>query len=135
MKNKRITQINEALLALDKEDVYSMMLFVLYKLRDNPDYMALSELGYILDGSDLTKFLGYYGGMTITIPTLKDLRLVTQALTLYQLVNLEEHSFEDAVKALRDDEFTDDELKQTYAKLVELMGNYEFKRIKDHEED
>ena len=75
-KKKRVTRIVESLNALDKTDIYSLMLFTLYKIQDLPQYSTLSELCYILDSSNLVKFLSYYGGMTITIPKLKDLRLV-----------------------------------------------------------
>ena len=60
--SKRLTQVRTALDSLDKDDIYSLMLFALYKLRDMPEYLALSELCYVLDGSNLPKFLTYFGG-------------------------------------------------------------------------
>ena len=37
------------------------MLFALYKLKDLPEYLTLSELCYVLDSSNLPKFLSYFG--------------------------------------------------------------------------
>lgn len=128
IKNKRITQITEALNGLDKDDIYSMMLFVLYKLKDDPEYLTLSELCYVLEGDSLSKFLSYFGGMTLKIPTLRELRLVLQGLSLYELINLEKATFEEGLKALTTDEFNTNELKEVYAKIANVVAEYEFDR-------
>lgn len=128
MKNKRITRVAAALNSLNKDDIYSMMLFTLYKMKDIPDYLTLSELCYVLDSDNLTKFLSYFGGMTITIPKLKDMRLVLKGLTLYQYVNVEGGDFEDSLKAISGDEFSSDDIKEIYVKVVEVISNYEFSR-------
>lgn len=124
---KRVTRIVDALNTLNKTDVYSLLLFTLYKMHDDPKYSTLSELCYILDGENLSKFLTYYGGMTITVPTLRDFRLMLQTLLLYQYVNLEKGTFEEALKVLSN-EFTEKELKETYSKLLEVISSYDFKR-------
>jgi hypothetical protein len=113
---------------MNKDDIYSLMLFTLYKVKDIPDYLTLSELCYVLDGENLTKFLSYFGGMTITIPKPKDLRLVLKGLMLYQYVNVEGGSFDDSLKALAEDEFSSDEIKNIYVKIVEVISNYDFAR-------
>lgn len=132
MATKRTTKLTEALATMNKTDIYSMMLFVLYKLKNQPDYLALSELCYLLDGDDLTKLLSYYGGMTITIPTMRDLRLVMQALYLYQFVNLNGGDFREGMKMILNSdasaEFSADEIKKTYTKILEVLDNYEFDR-------
>lgn len=128
MKNKRITRVTAALNSLNKDDIYSMMLFTLYKVKDIPDYLTLSELCYVLDNDNLTKFLSYFGGMTITVPKLKDLRLVLKGLMLYQYVNVEGGSFDDSLKALSGDEFSADDIKNIYVKVVEVISNYDFSR-------
>lgn len=127
MATKRTTKIVESLNTLNKTDVYSLLLFTLYKMKDLPEYSTLSELCYILDGDNLSKFLSYFGGLTIKVPTLKDMRLLLQGLLLYQYVNIEEGKYEDALKALAD-EFTQDEIKTVYDKIVEVTKEYDFKR-------
>lgn len=127
-KNKRITKVTAALNSLNKDDIYSIMLFTLYKVKDIPDYLTLSELAYVLDSENLTKFLSYFGGMTLTVPKLKDLRLVLKGLTLYQYVNVEGGDFEDSLKALAGDEFSSEDIKNIYVKIVEVISNYDFSR-------
>ena len=126
-KNKRVTKIVESLNTLNKTDVYSLMLFTLYKMKDDPKYSTLSELCYILDGDNLAKFISYFGGLTIKVPTLRDMRLMVQALLLYQYVNLEEGDYSDALKAVCD-EFSEDEVKEVYTKLLEVTKEYDFRR-------
>ena len=124
---KRTTKIVESLNALNKTDVYSLMLFTLYKLKDTPEYSTLSELCYVLEGDNLTKFLSYFGGMTIKVPTLRDMRLLLQGLLLYQYVNIEEGDYTEALKALVD-EFSEEEIQSIYEKIVEVTKNYDFRR-------
>lgn len=127
MTKKRTTKIVESLNALNKTDVYSLLLFTLYKMKEVPEYSTLSELCYILDGDNLSKFLSYFGGMTIKVPTLREMRLLLQALLLYQYVNIEEGKYNEALKALAD-EFSEEEIKTVYDKLVEVTKNYDFRR-------
>lgn len=124
--NKRVTAVRAALDSLDKDDIYSLMLFALYKLKDLPEYLTLSELCYVLDSSNLPKFLSYFGGMTLKVPTLKELRLMLEALKIYQYVNVEAGDFEGALKSASTEGFSADEVKDTYIKLCEVMSNYEF---------
>ena len=134
-KTKRVTRIVETLDNLNKNDIYSMLLFTLFKLKDDPKYSTLSELCYVLDGKNLPQFLKYYGGLTITIPTLRDLRLVTQGLLLYQYANLEEEvDFKKALDAVCGDEFTADEVKEVYSRIIDVINNYNFDRGVEEDE-
>lgn len=126
-KKKRLTKIVESLNSLNKTDVYSMLLFTLYKMQDLPEYSTLCELCYVLDNDNLTKLLAYYGGMTIRIPTLQELRLVVQALLLYQYVNMENGDFSEALDAIGL-EYPVEEVKKVYQKLCDVIANYEFER-------
>lgn len=128
-KTKRVNKITAALQNLSKNDIYSLMLFTLFKLKDDPKYSTLSELCYILDGDNLTRFLKYFGGLTIKIPTIRDMRLLTQSLLLYQYVNIDENAdFKKALEAVCGDEFTADEVKESYSKLLEVVSEYSFNR-------
>lgn len=132
-RKKRVTKITEALNNLSKEDTYSFLMFTLYKLKDDPRWTGLSELCYLLDGDSLAKLLTYYGGMTITIPTLKDFRLMLKALSLYDLVNLQGHDFDCSMKTIMDAEFQEEEIKETYKKVLEVVSDYQFGDV-DHAE-
>ncbi len=127
MTKKRTTKIVESLNALNKTDVYSLLLFTLYKMNEVPEYSTLSELCYVLDGDNLSKFLRYFGGMTIKVPTLREMRLLLQGLLLYQYVNIEEGEYNEALKALAS-EFTEEEIKTVYDKIVEVTRDYDFRR-------
>ena len=122
------SNIEKALNELDKTDVYSMILFALYKLREVPEYLTLSELSYILDNKSLLNFLDYYGGMTLTVPTKKDFDVVINALLLYQDVNIENIEFSKALRSINKQENDIDEIKKAYFKLCDVLKNYEFKR-------
>jgi len=53
---------------LKLQDVYSLLLFALYRIKDVPDFAVLSELCYLLDGNNITRLLTYFAGKTITFP-------------------------------------------------------------------
>lgn len=128
IKRKRKSEIMQALDALSKEDVFSMLLFVLYKLRDNPDYSTLSELSYILDSSNLVKFISFFGGTTISVPTLREFRLITQAMLLYEFVNLENGNLNEGLEVICNKEFKKEELLEAYLKITEVARDYDFHR-------
>ena len=56
---------------LKMTDTFSLILFVLYKIRDVKEYSTLSELAYILDKDALLNLCEYFGGMSIKIPTIE----------------------------------------------------------------
>lgn len=82
-------ETKEKLDSLQSTDVYSLILFAIFKMKDIPEYSTLSELAYILDKESLFNFLEYYGGTTIKVPTLDEFNQIIRALILYQAVNLE----------------------------------------------
>ena len=115
--------------ALKQVDVYSMILFALYKLKETPDYSTLSELAYVLDEKSLFKFLEYFGGLTITVPKLEDFKLICKALILYQRVNLEGQSLNKELKAISEKGlYKIDAVRHAYEVVCEVLLNYEFSR-------
>lgn len=82
---------------LRTKDIYSLILFALFKLKDLPEYSALSELAYVLDKENLLKLCEFFGGMTITIPTMQELESIVYSLVLYQYVNIDGMEYNDAV--------------------------------------
>ncbi len=119
----------EKLNSMKMTDVYSLIMFALFKLREVPEYASLSELAYILDGKHLFNFLEYFGGTTIKIPTLAEFKVVIESLLLYQYVNIEHIEYNQAIKLL---DITEDisikDVKNCYAKLVDILNTYEFNR-------
>lgn len=114
--------------ALHVTDIYSLTLFALYKLRDTKEYSTLSELAYVLDKDSMLKLFEYFGGLTIRIPTIKELTLVIDALILYNYIKIEGQPYEKAILALNTDEYKLSEVRDVYIKLCEVLKDYDFKR-------
>lgn len=81
--------MNSELDKLKTRDVYSLILFILYKIKDNEKYSTLSELAYIVDKESLLSICQYFGGLTITIPTIDEFEEILNVLLLYQKVDIE----------------------------------------------
>ena len=117
-------RIKEELLKLKEMDIYSLVLFALFKLRDIPEYSALSEMAYILDKKNLLKLCEFFGGMTITIPTIAELESLVYSLVLYQYVDIEGMDYEDAVKIIGHKSSDLRKVKSDYSKLRDILNQY-----------
>ena len=118
--------IKEQLNSLSTSDIYSLMMFVLFKLKDVEEYSSLSQLSYILSQEDLLKLCEYYGGTTIRIPTIKELETVLDALLLYQSVNIEHKDFEKELKSFDVRLEQKKSIINCYEVITELLQNYNF---------
>lgn len=121
-----VSKIRTKLEELNQTDVYSMVLFALYKIKDIPEYSTLSELCYLLDHKSLINFLTYFGGKTITIPTKEEMKDVLNALLLYQFINIEGKEYKEAVDLINSAEFSEAKTQEIYKKIVEIMQKYNF---------
>ena len=118
----------QELAKLNDIDTYSLMLFALYKLRDIPEYAALSELVYILDKESVLKLCEYFGGMTITIPTIHELESIIYSLVLYQYINIDGMKYDDAIKIIGYKSHELRKVKADYEKISKILSKYDFKR-------
>lgn len=119
-------KIKESILTLREMDMWSLVLFALYKIKDLPEYSALSELVYILDKDSVLKLCEYFGGLTITIPTIDELENLVYALVLYQHVNIDKMDYDKAVTLLGEDSVNLRAVKASYNKICSILENYEF---------
>ena len=119
-------QIKQNLDILKTTDVYSLLMFVLYKLIDVPEYSSLSELVYILDKKNLLKLCEYFGGTTIKIPTMQELNQLTYALLLYQYVDIDHMEYNAAIALIGHESKDLRQVKIAYNKLKEVLQNYQF---------
>lgn len=112
-------ELREKLNKLHVDDVYSLLLKCLYKLSRDENYSLLCNLAYTLDKDNLLNLLTFYGGTTITIPTLNEFKLVVYSLLLYEYINCEDYTFEEAFEKLN---LSSDELiyKQT---IIDVYKN------------
>lgn len=120
--------IKEELNQLKETDVYSMLLFVLFKMKDMDEYAVLSELAYILDKKNLLNLCEYFGGLTIKIPTIDDLESLLNSLMLYQCIELDGLSYDEAVQKIGFNSFDLRKVKKDYMKLSKIIQSYSFKR-------
>lgn len=84
---------------LTSEDTMSTALALLYSLKGIPEYSIMSELPYILDYDNFVKFIKYYEGRTIRIPTFDEISQMFKILTLYQKSRVEGLPWAEALKS------------------------------------
>ena len=129
------SNILKSLEELEQPDIYSLLLFSIYKLYDVPEYSTLSELVYTLDKKNLYNFLSMYGGLTIKVPTLQDLQKMLDALLLYQLIHFEKMESKDALKQFSNIIYPQKELIDRYKTLEIILSQYNFKQKEESEDD
>ena len=123
-----MNNIDRALNELKLTDIYSMLLFALFKLKDDEKYSTLSELCYVIDNESFINLLQYFGGKTITFPTIKEFKDLVDALCLYELVNIDQIDYSRALKDLEIDTKRMEQLSAIYNKICDILKKYDFKR-------
>jgi hypothetical protein len=123
------TSIKANLNNLHLSDIYSLMLFIIYKIQDIPEYAVLSELCYLLDGSNLTRLLTYFAGKTVKFPTEADMAILTNALLLYQYINIDGETLVAAQAKLEDVTPKQlDKITELYLQILPIMSHYNIDR-------
>ena len=107
-------------------DLWSMMLFVLFKVKDVPEYSSLSELCYILDKKNFLKLCQYFGGTTITIPRIEDMEELLYGMLLYQYVDVEKIDYEKAITLIDKENVQKSVIVDSYRKIKKVLDQYEF---------
>ncbi len=130
------TSIKANLDTLHLSDVYSLMLFVLYKVQDIPEYAILSELCYLLDGSNLNRLFTYFAGQTVTFPTKEEMSILTNALLLYQYVQVDGLTYPEGEAKLEGLKASEKKkVLDLYLKLLPIMANYNIDRAQVNKND
>ena len=125
MKNNIKKNLNN----LHLSDIYSLMLFVLFKVQQVPEYALTSELCYLLDGANMTRLLTYFAGKTVTFPTESEMKIVTNALLMYQYINIDGETFTAAQNKLEKlSKKEKDSVTDLYVKLLPIMKQYNIDR-------
>ena len=120
--------IKSSLDDLKVTDIYSLILFALYKMSNIPEYSTLSELVYLLDRESLFNFLECFGGTTLRVPTVKELKVVVNALLLYQFVQIEGTPLDQALKQIEMKDFQLKDVLRVYNSVCSILEEYDFKR-------
>lgn len=118
---------------LSAKDIYSMTLFALYKLKDNPRYSTLSELVYVMDKESLFNFLSVFEGLTIKVPSLSELQEVVYGLLLFTKVNIQGIPYDEAFSQVCKPPLTREALKDSYETVCSVIDTSEFRREGSHE--
>jgi hypothetical protein len=114
---------------LHLSDIYSLMLFVLFKVQEIPEYAVTSELCYLLDGANMTRLLTYFAGRTIKFPTESEMSIVTNALLMYQYINIDGETFVAAQNKLEKlSKKEKDKVTELYVQLLPIMKQYNIDR-------
>lgn len=111
---------------LTKNDIYSLMLFVMYKLKDSNEYSSLSQLSYILDEENLLKLCEYYGGTTIYIPKIEELEDMLNAMLLFQKVDIEKQDLTKCLTTLDKKGENTKSIKKNYFVIKEVLKDFSF---------
>lgn len=106
-------------------DLWSFMLFVLFKIREVPEYSGISELAYVLDKKNFLSLCEYFGGLTIKIPTIDEMEILLYGLLLYQYVEVDKIGYDEACELLQNDNVELKDIRSSYNKLKNILGEYQ----------
>lgn len=125
MKNSIKKNLNN----LHLSDIYSLMLFILFKVQEVPEYAVTSELCFLLDGANMTRLLTYFAGKTVTFPTESEMTVVTNALLMYQYINIDGETFTAAQNKLGTlTKKEKDRVTDLYVQMLPIMKQYNIDR-------
>lgn len=122
-------RVKEEFLNLKEVNLYPLLMFALYRIKDIPEYMEISRLSFILEKEDLLKLCKFFGGMTISIPTLDELERTLSILLLYEYVNIEKMDFIEACNLIGISEDIR-VIKTEYTKVCDILNKYDFNTVK-----
>ena len=88
---------------LKETDIYNLLLYAIFKMSGDPGYSTISELIYVLDKDSLLKFCKIFGGVTLKVPTLDELKMFTTSLLVFQKMQESGVSFNEACNVLNID--------------------------------
>lgn len=99
MSNELEKHINKI---LNEEETFMLSLMLLAHLHNDEKYKELSDLIFLFDDyNKFKKFIKYYEGQTIQVPTLLELKQTLRLLTLFQKVYLDGKDFDKTYDNLR----------------------------------
>lgn len=118
--------IKKYLNSLKLQDIYSLLLFTLYKCKDMPEYSTLSELAYVLDENNLLNLCECFGGMTIKVPTIQELENLICTLNIYKNTHIEKSPLDKELENLELNQYDKSEIKEMYSQLLNIMEEFTF---------
>lgn len=104
---------------LNQRDTYAIVCETLFTLKENPKYSVMSELAYLLDKTSFINLVKYFGGESISIPTIDDFRKTIRLILLYQYFHVENLSWRDALDKAG---YERSETRQAQKQLIEFSN-------------
>ena len=124
-----IDRIQDKIDSLSEDETYSTILFLLFKLKGIPDYLMLSELIFLIDNKSFLNLLKFWGGKTITLPTMYEFKTLTKALCVFKDINLKGEQKSEVLKNIEfSSELEKKDVIETYNKIVGELGKFEFRK-------
>ena len=125
--NHKMITVNKKIDSLKTKDVYSILMFLLFRAEEIPEYAVLSRLAYVMDKEVLLTLCELFGGMTIKIPTMDDLDKLLTAMSIYSRVDLDkedkEHVFEEITEKYKN-KIPPASIIKLYEQLHDIMEKY-----------
>ena len=121
-----MSTLREDLNNLKMSDTFSLIFFVLYKLKDIKEYSTISELAYILDKDSLLSLCEYFGGLTIKIPSINELKDIVDALLLYQYIDIDGMDYAAAIEKIGFQSHQLRHIKTIYTDIKSILKEYKF---------
>ena len=86
---------------LNEEETFMLSLIMLSNLHDDEKYSELCELIFLFDNyKGFKQFIKYYGGKTIQVPTVTELKQCLRLLELFQKVEIDKKDFKESYNKL-----------------------------------
>ena len=108
---------------LKEKDLYSLILYSIYKLTGDPQYSTISELIYTLNKDSLLNLCSVFGGCTIKIPTIEELKIFSSALVIYEGI-ASGMTFNQAYAETGMDKKYKSDIGRAYKAIVEVISTY-----------
>lgn len=125
--NHKMITVSKKINSLKTKDVYSILMFLLFRAEEIPEYAVLSRLAYVMDKEVLLTLCELFGGMTIKIPTMDELEKLLTAMTIYSRVDLDgedrETVFEEITEKYKNN-IPPATIIKLYEQLHDIMENY-----------
>lgn len=118
-------QITKDLNRLREDDLITIILFCLYKMTGDPEYSTIAELAYTLDRNSMYNLCATFGGTTLKVPTLQEYKDLVNVMMVFDYVNSDGLTFEDACSEVGID-YLDDKVISAYQTMSEILSEYEY---------
>lgn len=133
MNNNLKKRINKI---LDEEETFLMSLMLLAQMHDDEKYKDISDLIFLFDNyNGFKRFIKYYEGQEIKVPTSNELKRALRLLNLFQKVKIDKRDFDESYDNLKlfnlglTKEYCLTEIDKFYSYL-QTNGNITLKKIK-----